>query len=317
MNASPRKSTISLFAVHLVFALLLSAGCTDNLSGPTETAALPSEGIDIRLERGLFLTDETVAGLQAEFGYEGIPLESALYSQAGAVLKHSDGHTTLALPERTIEGVETVRVLRAHDRSGIAFFEIVADAATDRILAVGERAAEKTMAAFEEALTSNIVSGKMASLTFKFPWQENQGTWKLTGGYGHCPSCGYHAVDFNSQNDYGKNVLNPARGIVAFVGAYNGNGYTCDMNHGSGKLTRVTHLRYSPWNHTRVGHDLLQETKLGECGDSGNAEGAHIHFEYRVNNITKPLTGFSGYSEIVVGRTYHSYNHYVRPPYGS
>jgi len=26
---------------------------------------------------------------------------------------------------------------------------------------------------------------------------------------------------------------------------------------------------------------------------------------------------FSRHSEIVVGRTYHSYNHYVRPPYGS
>jgi murein DD-endopeptidase MepM/ murein hydrolase activator NlpD len=91
----------------------------------------------------------------------------------------------------------------------------------------------------------------------------------------------YHAgVDLTAP--YGSPVRAAAPGTVAFVGSYYAYGNMIDIRHDDGSVTRYAHLsKFAKGLH--VGETVGMAEEIGKIGTSGNAHGAHLHFEVRVN----------------------------------
>lgn len=69
-------------------------------------------------------------------------------------------------------------------------------------------------------------------------------------------------------------------GIVQFTGWKGGYGYTVEVNHGNGIVTRYAH-------HAKIyvsnGDAVTKGQAVGLCGTSGRSTGTHLHFEVIVN----------------------------------
>lgn len=104
-------------------------------------------------------------------------------------------------------------------------------------------------------------------------------------------SAGWHTgIDFNGR--YGDPVSAAKLGVVTFTGWKAGYGYTIEMKHPDGAVTRYAHL-------SRIGVAAGQEVdvgqQIGRMGATGNASGAHLHFEVLINGeFTNPATWLWG-----------------------
>lgn len=89
----------------------------------------------------------------------------------------------------------------------------------------------------------------------------------------------YHAgIDLMAP--YGSPVVAAAAGTVVYAGRYYAYGYIIDLNHDDGSVTRYAHLsRFAP--QVRPGAHVVAGQEIGSIGTSGNAHGAHLHFEVR------------------------------------
>lgn len=80
--------------------------------------------------------------------------------------------------------------------------------------------------------------------------------------------------------DYNTNNYAAAAGVVTYSGWYNGYGYTVDIDHGNGLMTRYAH-------HSKLfveqGDQVYAGQALGKTGTTGRSTGTHLHFEVRVN----------------------------------
>lgn len=90
---------------------------------------------------------------------------------------------------------------------------------------------------------------------------------------------GYHGgVDLMAP--YGSPVLAAAAGRVVYAGRYYAYGNIIDIEHDDGAITRYAHLsRYAAG--VRPGMTVTAGQVIGAIGTSGNAHGAHLHFEVR------------------------------------
>jgi murein DD-endopeptidase MepM/ murein hydrolase activator NlpD len=61
-----------------------------------------------------------------------------------------------------------------------------------------------------------------------------------------------------------------------------GCGYYVDIQHADGVITRYCHMHTHPL--VQVGQHVNVGQQLGIVGDSGNADGAHLHFEVHLDN---------------------------------
>jgi murein DD-endopeptidase MepM/ murein hydrolase activator NlpD len=106
--------------------------------------------------------------------------------------------------------------------------------------------------------------------------------WSGSTRNGHTPSV--RAVDFNyAGGDLGKPVVAAASGTV--VTAVTGRnrpsyGQYVVIDHGNGESTLYGHLDSVL---VTVGQTVTAGTQLGTVGDTGNADGSHLHFEERLN----------------------------------
>ena len=91
----------------------------------------------------------------------------------------------------------------------------------------------------------------------------------------------YHSgVDLTAP--YGSPVRAAAPGSVVFAGTYYGYGNMIDIRHDDGTVTRYAHLsKFAKGLHSGTEVGLGEE--IGKIGTSGNAHGAHLHFEVRMN----------------------------------
>lgn len=87
-------------------------------------------------------------------------------------------------------------------------------------------------------------------------------------------------IDISNGNSYGTNVIASRSGTV--VQAPNNS----DYNYGWGNYVKIKHSdgTYSLYAHNsavfvKVGDTVVQGQKIAEVGQTGNADGAHIHFE--------------------------------------
>ncbi len=119
---------------------------------------------------------------------------------------------------------------------------------------------------------------------YQLPFRCGQ-SWTGTTRPDHSPSP--NAIDFTRSHDFGKSVLAAAAGTVV-VARNLGNvsyGRYVVIDHGNGESTLYAHLS-SIW--VTVGQSIDQGQVLGRVGASGNATGAHLHFEERLDGTDVP-----------------------------
>ena len=94
---------------------------------------------------------------------------------------------------------------------------------------------------------------------------------------------------------YGSPVQAAAAGSVAYAGRYYAYGNIVDLRHADGSITRYAHLSRIAAN-LRPGSTVTAGETIGAIGTSGNAHGAHLHFEVRVDGHPidpKPFLGLA------------------------
>lgn len=75
--------------------------------------------------------------------------------------------------------------------------------------------------------------------------------------------------------------------ISAVTSTFNGYGHYVDIRSPDGIVTRYAHLSSV---HVSIGQQVSQGQTLGIIGETGNAEGVHLHFEVRINgSLVNPL----------------------------
>lgn len=163
-------------------------------------------------------------------------------------------------------------------------------------------------------------SRAVAQVPFRLPWMSGicygvtrHGTPSPSGGYG--TTCGttstytahtYVAVDFDTPNNMYDAIVAVASGFVSFVG-YEGNG--------AGNYVKITHddgnqSVYMHLNSVAVtqGQSISQGCVIGDGGCTGNCDGDHLHFEYRVGSSKQYATFDDCGCKPKAGKKYMSQN---------
>lgn len=107
-------------------------------------------------------------------------------------------------------------------------------------------------------------------------------------GYRSDPLTGapdFHAgIDFDG--DYGTDILAVGSGVVSFSGLKPGYGYTVEIDHGNGYVTRYAH---NSKNLVAVGDPVRDGDVIGKVGSTGRSTGTHVHFEvWRDGRVINP-----------------------------
>jgi hypothetical protein len=110
-------------------------------------------------------------------------------------------------------------------------------------------------------------------------------TWGGATRAGHSPSI--NAIDWNRNPDLGAPVVAAASGIVtsAYATPTGGYGRYVVVDHGNGETSVYAHLSTVV---VALGQRVDQGAMIGTVGDSGNASGAHLHFEEKVGRGVAP-----------------------------
>lgn len=105
--------------------------------------------------------------------------------------------------------------------------------------------------------------------------------------------------DGKSNNDYyafGKSVIAPANGIVVGVeydivdnvpgemNSENTLGNYLILDHRNGEYSFIAHFKKGTIK-VKLGDEVIQGQKLGECGNSGNSSEAHIHYHIQDTSV--------------------------------
>lgn len=112
---------------------------------------------------------------------------------------------------------------------------------------------------------------------------------QVSRGVGH----GHTGVDLMAP--YGSPIRAALGGTVIFAGTFYAYGSMIDIRHDNGMVTRYGHLsKFAPG--IRPGVAVETGALIGHIGTSGRANGAHLHFEVRVDGRVldpKPYLGLS------------------------
>ena len=101
---------------------------------------------------------------------------------------------------------------------------------------------------------------------------------------------------------YGSPVRAASAGTVIFAGRYFGYGNMIDIRHPDGLVTRYAHLsKFSPG--VKPGADVGLGETIGAIGTSGQAHGAHLHFEVRVDGHAIDPAPFLALAQCPTGTT--------------
>jgi hypothetical protein len=94
---------------------------------------------------------------------------------------------------------------------------------------------------------------------------------------------------------YGSPIRAAAGGTVVYAGWYYAYGKIVDIQHADGVITRYAHMSaFAPG--IAHGTPVAAGEIIGQIGTSGNAHGAHVHFEVRIDGHAvdpKPYLGLA------------------------
>jgi|GEM_PF-3927458 len=98
----------------------------------------------------------------------------------------------------------------------------------------------------------------------------------------------HEGIDLDAE--MGDSVRAAKEGIISFVGYKPGYGWTVDITHENGWMTRYAHLSKTP-KHVKKGYEIKKNEYFAEVGCSGLSTGDHLHFEIRDNrgNPVNPI----------------------------
>jgi len=128
------------------------------------------------------------------------------------------------------------------------------------------------------ALSSTIPSG----------WPVAYGTVTVTAEFGAPRGASRHeGIDLAAPS--GTPVTATAPGKVVFAGKDGRYGKTVVIDHGGGYRTRYAHLKKID---TKKGKRVKRGDVIGRVGKSGNASGAHLHYEVLRNGVPVNPRGY-------------------------
>jgi murein DD-endopeptidase MepM/ murein hydrolase activator NlpD len=102
-----------------------------------------------------------------------------------------------------------------------------------------------------------------------------------------------HRIKAHNGVDYAAKRNTPVKasgdGVISFVGKKSGYGRTLEIKHGGDIKTLYAHLeKFNP--QSKVGSKVKQGDIVAYVGDSGQATGTHLHFEFwQGNKRTDPV----------------------------
>jgi murein DD-endopeptidase MepM/ murein hydrolase activator NlpD len=105
----------------------------------------------------------------------------------------------------------------------------------------------------------------------------------------------HEGVDFSARK--GSNVYATADGKVRKAGYDRGYGYTIEIDHGNGIITKYAHNQKLL---VRRGQTVSRGDVIAYLGDSGRSTAPHLHYEVRVNGAAQNPLKFILPSDIVV-----------------
>jgi murein DD-endopeptidase MepM/ murein hydrolase activator NlpD len=80
-------------------------------------------------------------------------------------------------------------------------------------------------------------------------------------------------------------------GVVSFAGVKDGYGYTIEVTHGDGYVTRYAHNSRLT---VRVGDMVTRGQQVARMGSTGRSTGTHLHFEVLRNGVPVNPLGYIG-----------------------
>jgi len=114
--------------------------------------------------------------------------------------------------------------------------------------------------------------GVVGTLNFRWPVEEH-----VLSGYDYAPSANHLGIDL--RGEMGDPVKAVDNGVVVYAGWNDwGYGNMVVVDHGSGWQSLYAHLAEVD---VVCGQEVYAGDKLGSMGDTGEANGVHLHFELR------------------------------------
>lgn len=102
----------------------------------------------------------------------------------------------------------------------------------------------------------------------------------ITSHYGYRADPFRGGRKFHAGVDFEANVGDPVKavadGVVSFSGNKSGYGYTVEIDHGNGFMTRYAHNSRLV---RKVGEPIRAGQEIAKAGSTGRSTGAHVHFE--------------------------------------
>lgn len=146
---------------------------------------------------------------------------------------------------------------------------------------INQPVAKKVTRGTMPIITASNSSGNVSSSGF---------IWPVTGGY-ISSSYGYRWGNFHSAIDiagrgnfYGKPIVAALPGRVIYSGWSGSYGKIIKIDHGGGLQTWYAHCSTLGVN---VGQNVAQGQYIGNVGSTGNSTGNHLHFEVKLNGVSK------------------------------
>ena len=132
--------------------------------------------------------------------------------------------------------------------------------------------------------------------TGNFAWPL-PGVTNITSGFGSRWGSFHKGIDISSAGVYGKPIVAADSGRVMMAGwgnygtGYGGYGNVVAIDHGGGYSTLYGHCSSVA---VSTGQIVKKGQVIAYVGNTGDSQGAHLHFEIRVNGVAKnPLNWFS------------------------
>lgn len=88
----------------------------------------------------------------------------------------------------------------------------------------------------------------------------------------------HSGIDF--RGNHGMGILATGPGRISFAGWKGGYGWTIEIDHGAGVITRYAHLSGVD---VTVGQQIERGQRIGRMGSSGRSTATHLHYEVRIN----------------------------------